>query len=114
MTTTTLSIAGYVAQQHAIQAQQRAIQAQQERQARLDRLSALQGLLSLTPTKFEIAVAELFTFWGYTKVEHTGGGGDLAADIVCFDATGRRPLCSASAICRAISWGLRQCKRSLV
>jgi tetratricopeptide (TPR) repeat protein len=63
-----------------------------ERAAHLERISALQGLLSLTPTEFELAIAELFTFWGYSRVEHTGGGGDLAADIICYDAAGQKTV----------------------
>jgi restriction endonuclease Mrr len=37
-----------------------------------------------------MAIADLLTFWGYSNIEHTGGSGDLAADIVCYDATGQK------------------------
>jgi restriction endonuclease Mrr len=80
----------YVAQQRydAYVSQQQAIQAQRDREAYLARVGTLQGLLNLSPTEFELVIAELFTFWGYTDVEHTDGGGDLAADIICRDEAG--------------------------
>jgi HJR/Mrr/RecB family endonuclease len=51
-------------------------------------ISELQGLLSLTPKEFELAIVELCKFWGYANARHTGGGGDLAADIICHDTAG--------------------------
>lgn len=49
----------------------------------LARLHTLSDLLLLTPTQFEYAVMELLRAWGYRDIHHTGGGGDLAADIIC-------------------------------
>ena len=86
----------YVAQQQAIQAQQeeraREEAAQRDRKAYPDRIGALQGLLNLTPSQFEIAIADLLKFWGYSNVEHTGGSADLPADIVCYDASGQKTI----------------------
>lgn len=52
----------------------------------LARIRTRNDLLRLTPTQFEHAVMELLRAWGYRDLRHTGGGGDLAADI-----TGRTP-----------------------
>lgn len=46
-------------------------------------------LLALTPTEFERAVVHLLQDLGYREVRHSGGPGDLAADITCRDARGR-------------------------
>lgn len=51
-------------------------------------LNTLDGLLSLTPTEFEQMVGKLLEFRGFRNVEHTGGAGDLAADLICEDADG--------------------------
>ncbi len=56
----------------------------------LTRISTLQGLLSLTPTQFELAMCDLLKAQGYADVKHTGGSGDLAADIVCHDRAGNK------------------------
>ncbi len=69
--------------------QRRALERQRQQQARLAHVSTLGGLLTLTPTQFETAVGDLMRFWGYLDVQHTGGGGDLAADIICRDSVGR-------------------------
>lgn len=50
----------------------------------------LAALLQLTPARFELAVARLLPALGFTDVEHTGGGGDLGADIVCRGRNGER------------------------
>ena len=52
-----------------------------ERQAHLDRLRTLEGLIALTPTEFEHAVGEMLSAQGYRKVQVHGGAGDLAADL---------------------------------
>ena len=52
------------------------------------RLNTMEELLGLAPAKFELAVCALCLFWGYSDVQHTGGGGDLVADIVCHDTSG--------------------------
>jgi len=54
------------------------------------RISArtLGELRSLTPTQFELFVAQLLQDLGYRQVKHTGGPGDLAADIICRDGNG--------------------------
>jgi restriction system protein len=66
----------------------RALEAQRRYQAYLAHISTLNGLLSLSPSQFEVAICDLLRFWGYPAVEHTGRGGDLAADIVCRDSAG--------------------------
>ena len=60
-----------------------------ERQAHLDRLRTLEGLITLTPTEFEHAVGEMLTAQGYRKVQVHGGAGDLAADLTCLAPDGR-------------------------
>jgi hypothetical protein len=52
--------------------------------AHLERMSALERLLSLTPKDFESAIAELLKFWGYTRVRRTGRD----ADIICRNSAG--------------------------
>lgn len=54
------------------------------------RISArtLGELRSLTPTQFERFIAQLLQDLGYQQVKHTGGPGDLAADIICRDGDG--------------------------
>lgn len=59
------------------------------RQRLLRRVRALDDLLALTPAKFERAVGELLQTWGYTQVKHTGGAGDLTADLTCRAPDGR-------------------------
>lgn len=49
----------------------------------LRRVRTLDDLLALTPTQFERVIGELLQTWGYTQVRHTGGSGDLAADLTC-------------------------------
>lgn len=53
---------------------------------------ALDELRELSPTQFELAVGDLLREWGYTHVRHTGGGGDLAADLICRDRNGARVI----------------------
>lgn len=55
------------------------------------RISArsLSELRQLTPTQFELFVAQLLRDLGYQHVKHTGGPGDLAVDILCRDGEGR-------------------------
>lgn len=55
----------------------------------LRRARTLDDLLALHPTDFERAVGELLQTWGYTQVKHTGGAGDLAADLTCRAPDGR-------------------------
>lgn len=50
----------------------------------------LDQFLALTPTEFEEVVGELLSRSGYSAVRHVGGAGDLAADLTCRDARGRR------------------------
>ncbi len=52
------------------------------------RLPTLSTFLALTPTQFEIAVGGLFEASGYTNIQHTGGGGDLMADLTCVTPNG--------------------------
>ncbi len=58
------------------------------RQDWLRHARTLQDLLALTPTQFELAVGELLRAWGFNEVRHTGGAGDLAADLTCRAADG--------------------------
>ncbi len=55
-----------------------------------DQTRTIDGLRMLTPTAFELVVAELLREIGYRSVTHTGGSGDLCADLACVDATGQR------------------------
>jgi HJR/Mrr/RecB family endonuclease len=55
----------------------------------LRRLHTLDDLLALTPTQFERIIGELLQTLGYTQVKHTGGAGDLAADLTCRAPDGR-------------------------
>ncbi len=66
----------------------RAIEAQRRFEANVTRISTLSGLLSLSPVQFELAIRDLLCFWGFPYAQHTGRGGDLAADIICRDAAG--------------------------
>lgn len=66
----------------------RAAEAERRRAAYLAHISTLNGLLSLTPSQFELAIRDLMHFWGYPTVQHTGRSGDLAADLICYDAAG--------------------------
>jgi restriction endonuclease Mrr len=53
------------------------------------RVKTLGELLSLSPTRFELAVATLLSDLGYRDVKHVGQGGDLMADVTCRDKQGR-------------------------
>ncbi|HEY7349052.1 MAG TPA: restriction endonuclease [Ktedonobacterales bacterium] len=57
-----------------------------------DRVSTLNDLIRLTPTQFELITVELLRTRGYRHVHHTGGGGDLAADITCHTPQGSRAV----------------------
>jgi restriction system protein len=61
----------------------------QERQERLARAQTLEGLLALSPTEFEKMVGECLRAQGYRDVRHTGGAGDLAADLTGIAPDGR-------------------------
>lgn len=52
------------------------------------RVETLQELKSLTPSKFERAMATLLEDLGYRKVRVSGGAGDLSRDIACKDLEG--------------------------
>ena len=72
---------------------QSAVEAKRREEAtQLARQGPLNYLLRMTPTEFDLAIAELFTFLGYTKFEYTGGAADLATDLVCYDATGQKTV----------------------
>jgi hypothetical protein len=72
------------AQQQAAQRQRAVYVAAKEYVAQLERMSALESLLSLTTKDFESAIVELLKFWGHTRVRRTGRGGD----ILCRNAGG--------------------------
>jgi restriction system protein len=59
---------------------------------RLAQAQTLEGLRSLTPTQFELAIGDLMWRQGFREVRHTGGGGDLAADLICRDGRGARVI----------------------
>jgi restriction system protein len=58
----------------------------------LTNLQTLDDILMLTPTQFEHATGELLQALGYRNVHHTGGGGDLGADLVCISPQGKRTV----------------------
>lgn len=58
----------------------------------LTRVRAVNDLLLLTPTQFELAMGELLETLGYSHVHHTGGGGDLAADLKCITPQGQQAV----------------------
>lgn len=53
----------------------------EEEQRRLMFAQNLGNLLSLSPREFELTIGSLFQAYGYRQVRHTGGSGDLAADL---------------------------------
>lgn len=53
------------------------------------RVKTLGDLLTLSPTQFEQAIADLLHDLGYRHVQRVGKAGDLAADICCRDKDGR-------------------------
>jgi hypothetical protein len=65
------------AQQQATQRQHAVNVAAKQYLAHLERMSTMEGLLSLTPKDFESAIVELFTFCGYTRVRRTGRRGEM-------------------------------------
>ncbi|HEY7124538.1 MAG TPA: restriction endonuclease [Ktedonobacterales bacterium] len=57
-----------------------------------ERIKTLNDLIRLTPTQFELITVELLRTQGFRHVRHTGGGGDLAADIICYTPQGQRAV----------------------
>lgn len=55
----------------------------------LAQVRTLDGLLALSPTQFELAVGDCLRAQGYREMRHTGGAGDLAADLTCRAPDGR-------------------------
>ena len=49
----------------------------------------LDRLLRLDPADFELAVAQLLSDVGFSRVRVSGGTGDLSVDVVCADPRGR-------------------------
>jgi len=49
----------------------------------------LQDLLRLSPTGFEVAVADLLTEHGFTNMKQCGGAGDLSVDLTGLNSKGR-------------------------
>lgn len=59
--------------------------------AKKRRLSShLEGLLQMSPTEFEYAVADILVTTGYQNVRVCGGAGDLSVDIECVSPSGRK------------------------
>lgn len=52
-------------------------------------MQTLGDLLTLAPSEFEAAVADLLARSEFRDVRLCGGSGDLGADIVCLDRRGR-------------------------
>jgi restriction system protein len=52
-------------------------------------IKTLNDLLRLTPTQFELITIELLRTQGFQHIRHTGGAGDLAADITCYTPQGQ-------------------------
>lgn len=65
-------------------------------------------MLMLTPAAFEVAVADLLRDMGFRKVSRTGGGGDLAADIVGKDEQGRSSIVQCKQFMPGRSVGSRE------
>lgn len=63
--------------------------ASRRRQRRLRHLATLDGLLALSPSDFEHAIADLLVALEFSQVAVTGAAGDLQADIVAIDPHGR-------------------------
>lgn len=53
------------------------------------RVHALSEFLALTPDQFEMAVGDLLSQAGFRQMRLVGGPGDLGADLLCRDASGR-------------------------
>jgi len=53
------------------------------------RVRSVDQLLTMSPARFEQAIAGLFRELGYRRVRTVGRSGDLAVDIECHDAEGR-------------------------
>lgn len=49
----------------------------------------LGGFLGLTPTEFELAVRQVLLEHSFRRLDHTGGAGDLSADLAGLDERGR-------------------------
>lgn len=62
--------------------------AERRRLDQLGFLSEIGGLLTLSPREFEQVVRDLMTYWGYSNVRHTGGSGDLGADVTATTTSG--------------------------
>ncbi len=75
-------------------------QAREKRRIRnkMQRLSQLESLYSLTPTEFEIYVADIFRAKGYEAFA-VGGGGDNGVDVEILTPDGKK------------KWAIAQCKR---
>jgi restriction endonuclease Mrr len=67
-------------------------QRRREEKERRFRQRTLDELLSLTPTEFEHYTGSLLESIGYQSVEHSGGPGDLAADLRCRDQDGHHVI----------------------
>lgn len=64
------------------QLQEQAQRAHLKEQQRLRDAQSIGNLLALTPREFELTVGSLLRARGYRDVRHTGGAGDLGADLV--------------------------------
>jgi len=62
----------------------------QQRQQRIVYAQTLNGMLALSPRAFEQFVGDLLIASGYQQVQHTGGSGDLGADLMCVSPQGER------------------------
>lgn len=54
------------------------------------RVRTLADFLALSPDQFELAVGDLLSEAGYREMRRVGGVGDLGADLICRDTSGRK------------------------
>ncbi|WP_030621065.1 restriction endonuclease [Streptomyces fulvoviolaceus] len=66
----------------------------------------MRELAAMTPTGFEEACAELLARDGFLHVRRVGGAGDLGADVVAWDAQGRKLVLQCKQYARPV--GSRQ------
>lgn len=67
----------------------------------------LDQLLTMSPARFEQAIAGLFRELGYRRVRTVGRSGDLAVDIECHDAEGRVLMIQCKRYARGLKVGSR-------
>lgn len=76
-------------------------------------LQTLGNLLTLTPARFEEAVADLLSRSGYRRVRINGGAADLGTDIFCEDRRGRSVVVQCKRHAPGIAVGSGEIQRFL-